>query len=101
MLSQIAIFENKNFKIKCTLLPGAYVPITKEGNILVDGVLTSCYADFDHDLAHLTMTPMQWFPEIIDGILGDGTGFPAYVRIARELGIRCKVWFDVALWSIF
>ena len=63
------------------------MPITKEGNIVVDGVLTSCYADFDHDFAHLTMTPMQWFPEIIDGIFGDGTGFPAYVRIARELGI--------------
>ena len=63
------------------------MPITKEGTILVDGVLNSCYADFDHDLVHLTMTPMQWFPEIIDGIFGHGTGFPAYIRIARELDI--------------
>ena len=63
------------------------MPIIKEGNIVVDGILASCYADFDHDLAHLTMMPMQWFPEMIDWIFGNGTGFPAYVRIARKLGI--------------
>ena len=30
---------------------------------MVDGVLVSCYADFDHDLAHITITPMQKFAE--------------------------------------
>ena len=68
-------------------LLGAYVPITKEGNLLVDGVLTSCYADFDHDVAHLAMTPMQWFPEKITWVFGDGTGFTTFVKIARELGM--------------
>ena len=38
------------FKIFTTL--GAYTPVTVEGNIAVDGVLASCYAFADHDLAH-------------------------------------------------
>ena len=28
---------------------GANVPLTKEGNIMVDGVLASCYPSADHD----------------------------------------------------
>ena len=40
---------------------GTYVPLTEEGNIVVDGVLASCYASFDHDLAHITMAPIQLF----------------------------------------
>ena len=43
---------------------GAFVPLTKNGNIMVDGVLASCYASFDHDLAHFGMRPLQWFSEI-------------------------------------
>ena len=66
---------------------GAYVPLTAEGNIIVDGVLTSCYADFDHDLALFTMAPMQRFANALNWIFGDDTGFPIYVNIARELGI--------------
>ena len=38
------------------------MPLTMEGNIIVDGVLASCYASFDHDLAHIAMAPMQWIP---------------------------------------
>ena len=65
---------------------GAYVPLTEEGNIVVDGVLASCYASFDHDLAHITMAPIQWFPEIIEGIFGKEKESLAYVNIAKELG---------------
>ena len=42
-------------------LSGAYVPLTEDGNIVVGGILASCYASFDHDLAHLAMVPMQWY----------------------------------------
>ena len=44
---------------------GAFVPLTADGNIVVEGVLASCYASFDHGLAHFVMTPMQWYPQII------------------------------------
>ena len=72
--------------IQNDFLLGAYAPLTLEGNIMVDGVLTSCYADCDHDLAHLTMIPMQRFLEVLKWILGEDTGFPVFVSTARLLG---------------
>ena len=67
--------------------PGAYVPLTGEGNIVVDGVLASCYPSIDHDLAHIGMAPMRWFPEIIQLIFGDDNGFSSFVRSADVLGM--------------
>ena len=58
-----------------------------EGNLVVDGVLASCYADFDQDLAHVTMIPMQLFSRVMMWVMGNDTGFPVYVSIVRELGI--------------
>ena len=68
-----------------TLSLGAYAPLTREGNIMADGVLASCYADIDHDLAHLSMAPMQWYKNIMEWILGYDTGFPVYINIAKDL----------------
>ena len=70
----------------CSFL-GAYVPLTNNGKIVVDGVLASCYADFDHELAHFTMTPMQRFPDVMVWIFGEDTGFPVFVSTIRELGM--------------
>ena len=53
--------------------------------IVVDGVLASCYAGFHHDLAHLTMIPMQRFLEVIEWTLGDDTGLSVFVNTAKEL----------------
>ena len=53
---------------------------------MVDGVLASCYADFDHDLAHFTTTPMQNFADVTEWIFGNEFGFPLYVGTARQLG---------------
>ena len=69
------------------LLSGAYVPLTMEGNIVVDGVLASCFADCDHDLANLMMTPMHRFSEAMKWILGDDDGFPVFVSTVKQLGI--------------
>ena len=57
-----------------------------QGNIVVDGVLASCYASYDHDLVHFFMTPVQWFPEIIDWIFGDDNGSYAYINIIKIFG---------------
>ena len=57
-----------------------------EGNIVVDGVLASCYASFDHDLAHLVMSPVQWFPEMMQVIFGDDNGSTDYINIMKVLG---------------
>ena len=57
-----------------------------EGNIVVDGVLASCYASFDHDLAHLVMSPVQWFPEMMLVIFGEDNGSTVYINIMKVLG---------------
>ena len=67
-------------------LLGAYNPLTIEGNIVVNGVLASTYASFDHDLAHIAMFPIQWIPNIIQWIFGQDNGTPAYVTIAKHFG---------------
>ena len=80
-------FKNYIVNIVLTLLLGAHMPLTNDGNIVVDGILASCYADSDHDFAHFAMTPVQWIPEVMDWIFGEDTGFAVYVSIAKELGI--------------
>ena len=56
-------------KITVTIFKGAFVPLTVEGNLIVDGVLASCYQDVPHDLAHMAMTPIRLFPSILSGFL--------------------------------
>ena len=69
-----------------TTFLGIYVPLTVEGNIVVDGVLASCYGSFDHDLAHISMKPVQWFPETMEWIFGLDDISPVYVDIAEHFG---------------
>ena len=54
-----------------TIFLGAFVPLTKKGKIIVDGVLASCYAGFDHDLAHFLMSPMQHLSEVFEWTFGN------------------------------
>ena len=65
---------------------GAYVPLTVEGNIVVDRVLASCYGSFDHDLAHFAMTPIRWVPDIMEFIFGEEKGDSVYIKIGKSLG---------------
>ena len=69
------------------MLPGAYVPLTTEGNIIIDSVLASCYTSFDHELAHIGMTLMHWFPEVVQYIFGEEIGFPVFIKIMTKI---CK-----------
>ena len=57
-----------------------------EGNIVVDGVLASCYAFCDHNLAHFVMTPMQLFPKMIGWIIGGNNEISNYATIAESVG---------------
>ena len=70
------------------LFLGAFAPLTMEGKVIVDGVLASCYADLvDHDVAHLTMIPMQRFTGLMNWVFGDDNGFPVFARTAKDMGI--------------
>ena len=57
-----------------------------EGSIVVDGVLASCYPSAHYDLANIAMTPVRWFPEILEWIFSKQKGILGYVKIAEELG---------------
>ena len=74
-----------------SLFLGAYVPLTEEGNIIVDDVLTSCYADFHHSLAHLVMKPMKMISETMEWVFGNDMGFPVYVRVGQINASRIKI----------
>ena len=58
-----------------------------EGNIVVDGVLASCYPSAHHDLAHMAMAPIRWFPIIFQWIFDDENRILGYVQIAEDLGL--------------
>ena len=53
---------------------------------MVDDILASCYGSFDHDLAHISLKPIQWFPQIMEWIFGVDTVSPVYVTIAEIFG---------------
>ena len=53
---------------------------------MVDGVLASCYVFDDHDLAHLLMTPIRWFPKILPLLLGNNNGMHGFIGIAEDVG---------------
>ena len=53
---------------------------------MVDGLLASCYASFDHDLSHFVMTPVQWFPDLIEFAFGWNNGIQGCTSIAKLVG---------------
>ena len=57
-----------------------------DGNIIVDGILTSCYASFDNVLAHIVMTPIRWFPEEAEWIFVEDEGLSVYAKIGMKFG---------------
>ena len=65
---------------------GAWVPLTIEGNIMVDGILASCYASTNHDSAHMAMISVRWFPRIVDWIFGEENGSSVFGKIAKQFG---------------
>ena len=60
--------------------------MTMEGNIVVDGILASCYAVVDHDIAQIAMKPIPWYPDVMELVFGDENGVFAYVSLAQSLG---------------
>ena len=47
-------------RVSVVKLTGMVAPVTMEGNIIVDGVLSSCYAMInDHGIAHLAFGPLR------------------------------------------
>ena len=53
---------------------------------MVDGILASCYGSYDHDLAHLAMTPMRMFPGIFNWTFNEDNRTPLFIATAEHLG---------------
>ena len=53
---------------------------------MVNGMLASSYSFSDHDVAHLMLAPMQWYPDIMGWIFGIEQESPAYVSTLTDLG---------------
>ena len=73
------------------IFPGLFSPLTPEGNIVIDGVLASCYSEYDHYGSHIVTAPFRWFPGILEWIFGDDNGFQTAARIAQEFSNFCQV----------
>ena len=48
---------------------------------MVNGIMASCYAISNHDLAHLILAPMQWHPDIMVWIFFIEKESPCYISI--------------------
>ena len=87
------MYAERNLKISFMFfISGAFVPLTMQGNIVVDGVLASCYGSYNHDIAHIAMTPMRWFPDLLELIFGREIGSPKFVNIAQNFGEWLLPW---------
>ena len=58
-----------------------------EGTIMVDGILASCYASVDHNLAHFGMTPLRLYLWMLEKIYGENNGFQGFAVIAEQIKI--------------
>jgi len=52
--------------IKRVSLQGYRTPLTETGTLLVDGILCSCYASFDHNLAQIAIYPVKLWPYLLE-----------------------------------
>lgn len=54
------LVPSKVQRVSTVELTGMVAPVTMEGNLIVDGVLSSCYAMIkDHEVAHLVFSPLR------------------------------------------
>jgi len=75
--------KSRVVKIEAEEQEGAYVPLTEQGTLLVDGVLCSSFANVPHDIAQFLAAPLRWFPSVL---LGDGEGERIITTAAKHAG---------------
>ena len=91
------LVEEKVMAVERKVESGYWAPLTKEGTILVDGFLASCYASFPHQPAQVAFAPVKMFPkQLLDDESSqhrDGVRrvVKAIKRIGEMVGLRRNV----------
>ena len=58
-----------------------------KGISIVNGILCSCYASFDHYLSHTALAPIRMFPSLLDDTLSQHKeGIRPVVKWLKQLG---------------
>ena len=71
--------------MEASLSTGVYAPLTKQGNVVVDGILASCYAVIDdQDLAHLAFSPVRFVVNMYEGIGHAWKKFSQFITFRDE-----------------
>jgi hedgehog protein len=66
---------------------GVYAPLTSTGNLIVDGVLASCYAVIDdQDLAHYAFLPVRLSHNFVQGISHLWRKFSGFISFKSHAG---------------
>ena len=61
--NELALTKVKS--VKPTLVNGAYAPLTLQGNLVVNDIVSSCYASYNsHNMVHALFAPFRWWYEI-------------------------------------
>lgn len=81
---------------------GVYAPLTSHGTIVIDGVVTSCYASIDSQrLAHASMAPLRLMRYLYDLLWSSSDAVVATPGVhwyARALEGVAKYVLPVSLW---
>ena len=79
---------------------GVFAPLTSAGNLVVDGVVASCYAVIDSQtLAHAAFAPVRWWSYVTGGSTASADSALSSTTSANEIdsGIH---WYARALYSL-
>jgi len=76
---------------------GVFAPLTAAGNIMVDGVLASCYAVIDSQtIAHTAFAPVRWYYSLASWVSPDRAG-AAEPRSSQAEGVH---WYAGLLYRL-
>ena len=68
---------------------GVYAPLTEQGNVFVDGILCSCYAIVDHELAHWSFFPIRFMvnslPSLMKWVDNTTEGIHWYAKFLQKI----------------
>lgn len=84
-------------RITKSVSTGYYSPLTEPGTIVVDGLLTSCFASFPHELANMVLYPVRKWPSVF---LGTDGGPGTYIKLVKTLGTFMNIR-DAAIPAMF